>query len=93
MQDEPAFAGEVIDDIRRNIIGYMADRVPGALTSTLSDQTPLLTSGILDSIGMLELMMHLETSFGIPIDDMDFDAVNLETIGALVRFVERKLAR
>lgn len=81
-----------MNDIRQNIIGYMAGRVPEALTSTLNDQTPLLTSGVLDSIGVLELMMHLETSFNIPIDDMDFDAENLETIGSLVRFVERKLA-
>lgn len=81
-----------MDDIRQNIIGYMAGRVPEALTATLSDHTPLLTSGVLDSIGVLELMMHLETSFNIPIDDLDFDAENLETIGSLVRFVERKLA-
>jgi len=81
------------ESISRAIIAAMAGRVPAALSATLSVETPLLTSGILDSIGVLDLMMDLERSFGITLDDADFEADNLETVGAVVRFVERKLQR
>ena len=77
-------------EIRRTIVAFLAARVPNLRSGTLDDDTPLLSSGALDSIGVLDLMMFLDERFAIGLDDADFDADNLETIGRLIRFVERK---
>ena len=52
----------------------------------------LLESGILDSLGILQLVTFLNDSLGIEVDDEDFVTENFETIGSLARFVARKQA-
>jgi acyl carrier protein len=84
--------GERAPEIQRTIIDFVAGRVPAPLAASLDEATPLLTGGTLDSLGVLELMMFLETTYGIGLDDSDFDAENLATVRHLVRFVERKRA-
>lgn len=77
-------------EIKQAIVGFLAARVPSLRSGTLDDDTPLLSSGALDSIGILDLMMFLDERFAIGLDDTDFDADNLETVGRVIRFVERK---
>lgn len=60
--------------------------------SKISDETPLVTGGIVDSTGMLEVIAFLEEQFGIQIADTDTTPANLDTIGRMVAFVERKRA-
>lgn len=50
----------------------------------------LLDSGILDSLGILQLVTFLGDEFGIEVTDDDFVAENFETVGSLARFVARK---
>lgn len=77
--------------VKRSIVDFVAARMPRPAAAGLTDETPLLT-GALDSLGVLELMMHLDQTFAIGLDDADFEADNMATVGHLVRFVERKRA-
>ncbi|MGB2821071.1 MAG: acyl carrier protein [Phycisphaerae bacterium] len=52
----------------------------------------LLEAGVIDSTGVLELVMFLEESFSIHVDDEDMVPENLDRIPDIARFVERKLA-
>lgn len=52
----------------------------------------LLESGILDSLGILQLVTFLSDEFGIEVTDDDFVAENFETVGSLAQFVARKQA-
>jgi acyl carrier protein len=45
--------------------------VPDPALLPLTDETPLLDSGILDSLGLLRLVVFLEERFGITMDDAD----------------------
>jgi acyl carrier protein len=45
--------------------------VPDPALLPLTDETPLLDSGILDSLGLLRLVVFLEERFGIMMDDAD----------------------
>jgi len=75
------------EDIVRNFIleqFYVAD--PAELTVDAS----LIDTGIVDSMGMLDVILFLETSMGISISDTDTTPANLETIGRIAAFVERK---
>ncbi|GEP08836.1 acyl carrier protein [Methylobacterium gnaphalii] len=78
--------------IRQTILGFMASRFPAAHAGGIADDTPLLTTGALDSLGVLDLMMFLDETYAIGLDDGDFDADNLATLGRLVGFVARKRA-
>lgn len=59
--------------------------------SELRDDTLLVTSGIVDSTGMLEMIAFLEAEFGIRIGDEEMIPENLESIGRVAAFVDRKL--
>lgn len=57
----------------------------------LTDEASLIDTGIVDSMGMLDIILFLETRLGIEIEDVDTTPQNLETIGRIAAFVERKL--
>ena len=56
----------------------------------LSDGDSLTELGILDSTGALELVMHLEGSYGITVLDEELHPDNLDSIEKITSFVERK---
>lgn len=58
----------------------------------LTDQQSLLQSGIIDSIGVLTLVTWIEQEFGFVVDDDDVVPENLDGVGALVAYIEGKLA-
>jgi acyl carrier protein len=58
----------------------------------LQDDTSFLESGIIDSTGMLELIMFLEHKFGIRVEPEQMVPENLDSINCLVEFIMRTLA-
>lgn len=55
----------------------------------LSD-TSLLQSGTIDSTGVLELVMFIEETYGIKIEDDELLPENLDSIHNVAEFVRRK---
>jgi acyl carrier protein len=68
---------------------FLRSRFPVFAGQTLTDETPLLSSGAIDSLGILELMTFLDERFGIELTDEHFDPANFDSLGHLARFVER----
>lgn len=60
--------------------------------SKLNDADSFLETGILDSTGILEIILFVEESFGIEVLDDEMEPTNLDSIDRLVVYVERKLA-
>jgi acyl carrier protein len=60
--------------------------------TALSDTDSLMQKGIVDSTGVLELVMYLEEQHGIKIQDEDLVPANLDSVANIVAFVERKQA-
>jgi acyl carrier protein len=56
---------------------------------SLAADTPLFSSGMIDSFGVLELIAFLEDRFHVEIDPSRHDLVEFDTIGRIVRLVER----
>ncbi len=81
--------GEIASALIRE---FVRNRFPGIASGPVEECTPLLASGALDSLGILELVIFIGEKFGIEVADEDFDPTNFETIGHLVQFVERKRA-
>lgn len=59
---------------------------------TLNDQTSFLDEGVIDSVGMLELINFLEAHYGIAIADVEVIRDNLDSLDKVRRFLQTKLA-
>jgi acyl carrier protein len=74
-------------DVRR----YIVDRLLFGRTDTVvNGDTSFLESGLIDSTGVLELVAFIEEQFHIKVEDEDLIPANLDSINALVSFIERK---
>jgi acyl carrier protein len=58
--------------------------------SSFGDDSSLLKSGIIDSMGVQDLLIFLEEEFKITIYDEDLQPGNFETIATTAAFVQSK---
>ena len=56
----------------------------------LDDTVSLLESSVVDSTGILELVMFLEEMFEISVSDDEMLPENLDSVDALVRYIDHK---
>ena len=63
----------------------------GARGTTYSDTDSLLDLHILDSTGVLELILFLEETWGIQVADIEMVPENLDSVAAITAYVQRKL--
>lgn len=74
----------------RELTNFLGQLPTASAAGPLNGETRLLTSGLLDSLGILELTTFMSSHFRIEILDEDFTSENFDTIGDLARFIERK---
>lgn len=60
--------------------------------SLLNDDESLLSRGILDSTGILELVMFLEEQIGVSVLDEELLPENFDSVNNLVKFIQSKAA-
>jgi len=65
--------------------------LPGEDPDELAGDTPLMTTGILDSLATLKLVTFLEQEFDITVEAHEADAENLNTIDLIATLVHGKL--
>ena len=58
--------------------------------NVIEDTTSFLDGGIIDSTGVLEVVTFIESEFGISVEDTEMLPENLDSVGNIVAFVERK---
>ena len=64
-------------------------RAPEARTATIGDDTDLLTTGLLDSLGFVELLAHVEQATGREVDLSDADPSEFTTVQGFCRLALR----
>lgn len=57
-----------------------------------SDSESLLSAGVVDSTGVLELVDFVEAELGVPVADHETVPANLDSIESITGFVARKRA-
>jgi acyl carrier protein len=60
--------------------------------SALQDGDSFLAGGIIDSTGVLEIMLFIEKTFDIKVNDDEMLPENLDSVDNLAAFVQRKQA-
>ncbi len=93
----PATEGQrrktLMDDVRASVKAYLRAELDAAKLGTqLDDDTKLIESGIIDSLGIMKLLQYLEESFSIHIGDDELRPENFETPGIIASLVEKKLS-
>ena len=76
----------VQERVRQFIIESFYVSEPGQFT----DEISLIDSGIVDSTGMMDVIIFLEGEYDIHIEDRETLPENLETISLIAAFVARK---
>ena len=56
----------------------------------LTDDVSLIDSGIVDSTGILDIILFIEGEYDISVGDQEATPENLETIARIAAFVQRK---
>ncbi len=89
---ESKSAGDQITDtdVRQALARFFAQTSPATPLDTGDDGLELLSSGLLDSLAMVQLTMFLADELGFELSDEDFTEANFATLGSLVRLVSRK---
>jgi acyl carrier protein len=59
-------------------------------TYPLPDEASFLEAGVIDSMNVMALVMHVEEAFGVPVEDEDIVPANFDSISNIVNFIERK---
>ncbi len=57
----------------------------------LDDNSSLLEEGVVDSTGVLDLILFVEQTFGVNVDDEDVVPDNFDSIHRIASYVETKL--
>ena len=81
-----------MQDVKETIKAYILEEfLPGEDPADLTDSTPLITGGILDSLATLKLVLFLEERFHIKIEAHETMVDYLNTISDIAQLVNSKV--
>ncbi len=64
--------------------------LPGEDPAELTDTTPLITGGVLDSIATLKTVMFIEERYGVTLEAHEVDPEHLDTIRLIGQLIRSK---
>ena len=77
-------------ELRQQLRSFIVGHFLFGQDSGLADDASLLEGGVVDSTGVLELVAHLEKTYGFKVNDEEMVPNNLDSIEKLAHFVQRK---
>ena len=78
---------EISDRIR----GFILHRFPVARQRALHADDPLLESGIVDSISVMDVLVFIEEEFEVGVLNEELRPENFQTVASMAAFVQDKL--
>lgn len=81
-----------LQEVKDTIRGYILEQfLPGENPSELTDSTPLITGGILDSLATIKLVAFLEERFKVQIQAHETMVDYLDTVADIAQLVSSKM--
>ena len=74
--------------IKENLRQYIADELLED-DAPLEDEENLLADGMVDSLGMIRLVAHIEETYGYRVPPQDFTIENFRTLATLDSYLTR----
>jgi len=82
-----------MEDIRVSIRAFILEKfMSGEDPSKLTDETSLERAHVVDSAGVLEIMLFIEEKYGFEVETDDALPENFDTMRNIAAYIERKLA-
>ena len=80
-------------EIKGAIRQFIAENVLlGVHQAKIEDSTPLVTGGLIDSIGMIGLVAFLESQFKVEFDPREINVQHLNTLEQIEELIRKKQA-
>jgi acyl carrier protein len=80
-------------EVASKLRDFIVRTFPVGKERVLNDDTSLLESGVVDSLGVLDIVQFMEAEFGLVISDDEMMAENFESISTLTTLVCEALAK
>jgi acyl carrier protein len=77
-------------DTAASIKSYIRDELLIADGTSLQDDTPLW-GGVIDSVGLMQLITFIEEQFGVEIQDDELTSAHFGTVADIAALVDRKV--
>ena len=75
-------------DVAPVVRGWLREHVTGS--REVADDEQLIDEGVLTSLQTVELVLYLESQFGIDVPEDDFVEENFQSVDAIARYVVSK---
>ncbi|MFN8599580.1 MAG: phosphopantetheine-binding protein [Candidatus Binatia bacterium] len=74
----------------RDLLAFLRTiQKPGAPIEEVSEDVSLVEAGLIDSLAVLEIVSHLESTHGLDFAEAGIDPGDLTTIGGILDLIER----
>src|SRR5262245_61835645 len=94
MSDKSASVAPGHEEVVKAVVQYVVSQHPSKYTeATLPRDQSLLELGVLDSAGVIELLVFVESTWGIEISDEDITTERIGSLNKLAALVQEYLAR
>ena len=81
-------------EVREQIRNYIAETFLFSDNGfNVSDDVSFLDEGIIDSMGVLELIMFTEETFNISVEDDEIKPENFDSVNKLFDYIQRKTSQ
>ena len=90
LANEPGAQETVVNHAKRIVRKFICESFLFDADADFSDETSFLDEGIIDSTGLLELVVFIEKKFAITIEDDELVPENLDTVSNIHNFILRK---
>ena len=79
-----------MQDVKQAVRQFLLDNFLMGGSATIADDASFMKGHVLDSSGFMELVLFLEETFGVKVDDADLMPENLDCLDNIEAFVARK---
>jgi acyl carrier protein len=77
------------DELESSILSFLRQEL--RIWENVERDTELVSTGIVDSAGLVQLATHLERTLDLSIPDHEINVDNFDSIAMILEYVERKL--
>ena len=78
------------DETISNLERFIATQILKQPNRTIAAEEPLLSSGLIDSFSLMDLVLHVEDTFGVRIEDTELNADTFDTLNQLSALIETR---
>jgi len=83
---------DMSDEMREKIIEFIYDEYVEDESTEIGDDTPLISSGLVDSFSMVSMKMFLEEEYDIKMTDDEASTESFDTVKSIMALVNKKLS-